>query len=97
MTNRYELMRHALGVHAHSHKNGLRWKMPYRNHFCAGDDEVKVWEVLVSDGFALCISRGREITGGARVYTVTDEGRAVALAGLTFKRRWGYGAPTNGA
>lgn len=97
MTDRYSLMRHALGVHAYvKSKGGRRWKKPYRNYFCAGGDHVVAWEALVADALAECTSHGNEITGGARAYAVTDTGRSAALAGLTFKRRWGYGTPTNG-
>lgn len=82
-----ELMRHALGV---QRVNG-RWTKPYRNHFAAGDDDVPAWDALVSAGFARKTSTGNAITGGCPLYAVTDDGRERALAGITFKRRWGYG------
>lgn len=97
--NRYDLMRHALGVHEYrtvKSKGGSRWKKPYRNHFCPGVGHVDVWESLVADGLAQRTSNGDQVTGGAPVYVVTDAGRDVALAGITFKRQWGYGTPTNG-
>jgi hypothetical protein len=81
-----DLMRHALGVCEY---HGGRWKKPYRNHFVAGSDDVPTWDALVAAGRA---TRGRAsaLTGGDPVYYVTDAGRAVALAGFTFKRKWGY-------
>lgn len=94
MSTVYELMRHALGVHAYCFARGLRYKKPYRNHFCAGEGDQPAWDQLVADGLATK-RPGNEITGGYPVYYVTDAGREMALAGLTFKRRWGYGIPTN--
>jgi hypothetical protein len=92
-----ELMRHALGVQAYvtiASKGGIRRKKPYRNHFCASGDDVPTWDALVAEGFATKRA-GNAITGGDPVYYVTDAGREHALAGLTFKRRWGYGSPVN--
>lgn len=102
----YELMRHALGVqrYAATKSEGgtpspwgrgfVRFKKPYRNHFCAGIDHEVIWDDLVAKGFATK-RKGNEITGGDPVFYVTDAGREAALAGITFKRRWGYGVPTN--
>lgn len=86
----YELMRHALGVQQY----GVRFKKPYRNHFVAGGDHVAIWDGLVAQGFATK-REGNQITGGCPVFYVTDAGRAAALAGITFKRLWGYGTPTH--
>lgn len=89
-----ELIRHALGVQAYGFHRGLRYKKPYRNHFVAGGDDVAIWDALVEAGHATK-REGNAITGGDPVYYVTEAGREVALAGITFKRRWGYGAPTH--
>lgn len=90
-TSKYELMRHALGV---TEQWDGRWNKPYRNHFCAGGDHIEIWDGLVSDGLATR-REGSAITGGDPVFYVTDAGREAALAGITFKRTWGYGTPTN--
>lgn len=87
----FELMRHALGVHV-DYTGGKRWKKPYRNHFVAGGGDEKTWDELVAQGFATK-RKGNNITGGCPVFYVTDAGREVALAGIVFKRRWGYGEP----
>lgn len=90
----FEKMRHALGVHGYTHTGGTRWKKPYRNHFVAGGEDIAVWDDLVTKGFA--VGRpGNEITGGGPVYFVTEAGRAAALDGISFKKTWGYGTPTN--
>lgn len=97
VASRFEMMRHALGVHAysfHKSKGGTRYKKPYRNHFVAGGDDQAKWDQLVAEGFATK-RVGNELTGGDPVYYVTDAGREVALAGIVFKRQWGYGTPTN--
>lgn len=90
--SKYELMRHALGVQPYS---GGRWSKPYRNHFVAGGDNRAVWDGLVTDGFARKSSDGSELTGGHPCYVVTEIGREKALAGLSFKQRWGRGTPEN--
>lgn len=84
--SKYELLRHALGVQRY---NGGRRSKPYRNHFCAGGRDVATWETLVVEGYAT------RSGGLLDTFYVTDAGRAAALAGLTFKRRWGYGRPVN--
>lgn len=89
-TTGIDLMRHALGVYT---CDGKRWKKPYRNHFVAGDDAVPEWEALVAAGHAQKVSNGNPITGGMPCYAVTEAGREVALAGITYKRRWGYSTP----
>lgn len=93
----YELMRHALGAHEHClhpSKGGIVFKKPYRNHFVAGMEHEGIWDDLVAKGFATK-RKGNQVTGGDPVFYVTDAGREAALAGITFKRRWGYGKPTN--
>ena len=72
---------------------GKRWSLPYRNHFVAGEDDAAVWQDLAAAGLAVLIRKGSDLTDGCPVYAVTEAGRAAALAGLTFKRRWGYGRP----
>lgn len=89
-TSGHELMRHALGVQFFSSD---RWSKPYRNYFVAGGSDEAVWRDLVTKGLAVLLREGSERTGGCPVYVVTDAGREAALAGLTFKRRWGYGRP----
>lgn len=91
METRGELMRHALGVQSYYYKRGgERWKKPNRNRFVG---ESEIWRALVVEGFAQCVSEGNEITGGEPVFIVTDEGRVRALAGIVFRRTWGYGEP----
>jgi hypothetical protein len=85
-------MRHALGVQSY---DGKRWKKPYRNHFVAGLDDAVVWDELVTKGFAVK-NEGGILTGGDPVYYVTDLGKEAALAGIIYKKKWGYGTPTNG-
>lgn len=86
-----EMMRHALGVQSY----GDRWSKPYRNHYCAGDDDVPAWEELVTRGFARKVREASDLTGGCPTYAVTDEGKRRALDGLAFKVRYGYGTPKN--
>lgn len=100
--SKYAKMRHALGVHEYPRaRRGVvdmlspRWKKPYRNHFVAGEDDAIVWRKLVEEGFARLLSKGNEITGGCPAFAVTDAGRTAALAGIIFKRTWGYGTPVN--
>jgi hypothetical protein len=90
-------MRHALGVHSYGGKR-RRWSKPYRNHFVAGEKDVAAWDALVAAGLATKHERTHsELTDGCPLYRVTDAGREVALAGLTFSAhrwaRWGYGEP----
>ncbi len=87
------LMRHALGVQEQGY--GQRWSMPYRNHFVAGGDHAAAWRMMVDEGLATLVREGSSITGGDPMFSVTEKGRELALAGITFKRRWGYGEPTN--
>ncbi len=89
MMSKIDLMRHALGV---EQRHDGRWPKPYRNHFCADIDDVLTWDALVAEGLAVRQSAGNAITGGSPLYTVTEPGRAVALAGITFQRKWGYGS-----
>lgn len=89
--SRYEKMRHALGCALHNRG----WKKPYRNHYAAGGDDVPVWDGLVADGLARRVREGCDLTGGCPLYVVTADGEAAALAGIVFKRRWGYGTPVN--
>jgi len=86
-----DLMRHALGVQDY----GDRWSKPYRNHFVAGDRDADAWCALAAAGMAKLVRNGSDLTDGCPTFVVTDAGRAHALAGLTFKRRWGYGKPVN--
>lgn len=95
--SRFELMRHALGVQRHLYhpsKGGVRYSKPYRNHFVAGLDHEIVWDGLVAEGFATR-REGGVLSNHAPTFFVTDAGREAALAGIRFKRRWGYGSPTN--
>lgn len=96
-----ELMRHALGVQAAPRSRrgyvdmlAPRWRKPYRNHFCAAGEHVAAWEGLVAAGLATK-REGGLITGGFPTFYVTDAGREYALAGIVFKRRWGYGSPVH--
>lgn len=96
--SKYELMRHALGVQSyryHRSKGGERWTKPYRNRFVAGEYDALVWHALVEEGFAKLTSNGNPITGGMPAFCVTDAGTEAALAGITFKKTWGYGTPQN--
>lgn len=88
-----DLMRHALGV-LHYPAVG-RWRKPYRNYFFAGATDEPAWGSLVEQGMARCVAEGNERTCGCPVFDVTDAGRAFALDGITFKRRWGYGEAVN--
>lgn len=86
-------LRHALGVHAYRYSGGLRWSKPYRNYFCAGGNDVALFEAMARVGL---VKSGRPPSSWEdQVYTVTEVGRAFALKGIEFKRRWGYGQPVN--
>lgn len=65
------ILRHSLGLDAHSHGR------PYRNHYVAGGDDVAVCDGLVE---IECMSRrvGSELSGGAPIYHVTEKGRDAA-------------------
>lgn len=90
--SKYELMRHALGVREHDG----RYTKPYRNHFVAGDDDRPVWDELVVEGLAVRrAALGSVLFGDSPCYHVTPEGRDVALAGIKYKRVWGYGQLVN--
>lgn len=89
--SKYELMRHALGVHRY----GERWRKPYRNHFCAGRDDDPVWRELVAARLARVLREGCQVTGGGPVFACTEEGEKAAVDGLKFARRWGRGTPAN--
>lgn len=93
MSTPNELMRHALGVQEQGY--GDRWSKPYRNHFVAGARDESAWRDLVRGGLAGVMREGSARTGGCPVFYVTYLGQQHALAGLTFKRRWGYGRPVN--
>lgn len=87
-----EMMRHALGVQEDYRG---RWKTPSRNYFVAGESDAPAWCSLAAKGMATLVHNGNEMTGGCPVFVVTDAGRTHALAGIVFKRRYGYGRPTN--
>lgn len=82
MSDRIELMRHALGVQL----RGKKWTAPYRNHFVAGAKDEQVWRELVESGHARLVRMASELTGGDPCFAVTDKGRAEALAGLKLPR-----------
>ncbi len=88
-----DLMRHALGVQYYPAVR--RWSKPRRNYFVAGEADEAAWRSLVEQGMARCIAEGNELTDGCPVFVVTDVGRANALDGITFKRRWGYREKVN--
>lgn len=90
-----EKMRHALGVHQYVCRSGHRYKKPYRNYFVAGGSDVAIWNQLVELGHAKLVRTGSDLTGGDPVYSVTEAGKKVALEGIEFKTRWGYGTPSN--
>jgi len=92
---RYDLMRHALGVHEYTYARGRRWSAPFRNHFVAGDCDRPSFDELVDAGYAERVSLPTELSGGMPTYRITEAGRFAALAGIEFKRRWGYGSPVN--
>ena len=92
MTSKHELMRHALGV---QERWDGRWSKPYRNHFVAGLKDAQAWRELVTEGLASGGHSRGELSDGDPVFYVTDYGQEVALAGITFKRKWGYGKPVN--
>lgn len=92
---RYDLLRHALGVHQHG--TLTRYKLPYRNRFYAGGDDVAAWEALVAAGLAEKRGRPSELTGGAQCYVVTEEGRSFAMEGLVPRKHYAYGVPYYGA
>ena len=56
---------------------------------------MPVWRALVKKGMASVIREASYISGDRPVFEVTDAGREHALAGIVFKRRYGYGMPSN--
>lgn len=58
-----DMMKHALG-----------WPDCYRNQYCAGEDDIKIWDELVEEGCA--VKRDIEWTIGP-IYQVTAIGMAV--------------------
>lgn len=86
---RYDKLRHALGVRLLTKG---RWSKPYRNHFDAAGDDIPAFDAMVAAGLATRSCRH----AGSGCFHVTGEGRAMALAGLTYKRLYGYGTPTHG-
>lgn len=65
-----ELMRHALGLR----EEPKRGKRAYRNHFCAGDDDVPAWDELVKAGYATRMRVSEELSGGSPVFRVSPLG-----------------------
>jgi hypothetical protein len=77
------LLFHALGIQ----KRGKKWTPPYRNHFVAGDDDVKDWDALVAKGDAWLGRRsGDSLSGGMPLYHVTEQGKARATDALSALR-----------
>ena len=86
-----EEMRHAIGVEPHPYKGDTYSAPTKRNHFVGGGSE---WDAVVSQGLATR-SEGSSLTGGDPVYSLTASGREHALAGIDYKRKWGYGRPVH--
>lgn len=73
MTTILSILQHALGRNEYGHNpNG---GPDYRNHFCAGGDDVAVCREAVSQGL-MVEHAAREISGGDPIFTVTDAGKA---------------------
>lgn len=83
-------------VHILRHSLGLtRGEREYRNHFVAGGKDVEHCRGLVSLGLMHEHATQGQLSGGDPVFTVTDEGKAVARAHAPKKlsrgtRRWKY-------
>ena len=86
-----EEMRHAIGVEPHPYKGDVYSAPTKRNHFVGGGSE---WDGLVAQGLATR-SEGSSLTGGDPVFRLTFLGHAHALDGIAYKKKWGYGRPTN--
>lgn len=86
-----EEMRHAIGVEPHHYKGDVYSTPTSRNHFVGGGSE---WDALVAQGLARR-SEGNSLSGGDPVFSLTQLGREHALAGIVYKRKWGYGKPTH--
>ena len=67
-----QILQHSLGVDQYGQGR------QYRNHFCAGGDDVEKCEALCRLGF-MFRQGPREISGGDPIYWVTDEGKAAML------------------
>lgn len=66
------ILQHSLGLDRYG-----RGK-PYRNHFCAGVDDVAICRDLVARGL-MAEHRASAMTGGSPLFSVTESGRAYIL------------------
>lgn len=69
-----ELMQHALGIHENNRTSN-------RNYFLASGRDEECWDLMVGAGFATS-QPAPSWVGGGTVFTVTEAGKAVALAML---------------
>ncbi len=69
-----QILRHSLGLASDGGGN------QYRNHYCAGGDDVELCRQLVSAGY-MEEHRPSALTGGSILFTVTIKGKEY-LAGL---------------
>ena len=66
------ILRHSLGLD--------RSSIPYRNRYCPGGKDVADCEALAAAGLMTEVPVSTEMSGGARIFRVTDAGREVAHA-----------------
>lgn len=66
------ILQHSLGLDRYG-----RGK-PYRNHFCAGVDDVAICRDLVARGL-MAERQASAMTGGSPLFTVTEAGRALNI------------------
>jgi hypothetical protein len=84
-----DMLRHAIGVQQYGRR---RWTLPKgRNSYFADGPDVVEWDALCAAGLARRVREPSDLTGGAVVFVVTDEGKSIAMEGLIPRRYWAYG------
>lgn len=64
-----QILQHSLGVDQYGQGT------PYRNHFCAGGNDVALCLDLVQAGLMRELNPSAMLTGGSRPFAVTDAGK----------------------
>jgi len=71
-----EILRHSLGLDYEGRGR------QYRNHYCAGGEDVQSCEALVASGHMVRRHISPELTGGDPLFMVTELGKAEAVKGV---------------
>lgn len=75
MTTILHILQHALGRDEYGQRRDRSRADDYRNHYCAGDNDLSMCREAVAQGL-MVEHAPREISGGCPIFTVTDKGKA---------------------